>query len=207
MAERRHGLKAAPTEQTVAGDDLYGEDLTGRVDSRVLFVDVDLTESTSTAGTVFDECVFRTVRFNAAAFQGAAFTNCTFERCNFFDATFADCKLVGSMFDRCAYDQMTVTGGDWSFTGLPGADLRSASFASVRIRETDLVGVRGDGMKLRGVDLSGSWLSKASFDGADLRGSDLSGLDPWTVGLRGAVVDMEQAIAIAASLGLDVRAE
>jgi len=207
MAERKYGLKAAPTEQTVAGEDLYGEDLTGRVDSRVLFADVDLTESTSSAGSVFDECVFRNVRFNAAVLQGAAFTNCTFERCNFFDATFADCKLVGSMFDRCAYDRLTVTGGDWSFVGLPGADLRSASFAGVRMREADLTGVRGDGMKLRGVDLSAASFGKASFDGADLRGSDLSGLDPWTVGLRGAVVDMEQAIAIAAALGLDVRAE
>ena len=42
--------------------------------------------------------------------------------------TFTDCKLVGSRFDRCRFDGLTVDGGDWSFTGLAGADLRRARF-------------------------------------------------------------------------------
>src|SRR5688500_1177428 len=123
MADRRHRLPPRPTTRTVTGDDLYGEDLTGHSEARVLYIDVDLTESTSTAGLVFDECTFRDVRFNASAHRGAAFTNCTFERCNFFGASFTDCKLVGSVFEHCSFDQLRVVSGDWSFVGLAGADL------------------------------------------------------------------------------------
>jgi uncharacterized protein YjbI with pentapeptide repeats len=194
------------TERTVSGEDLYGDDLSGQVEGKVLYVDVDLTESTSTAGLVFDACVFRNVRFNASDHHGAAFTNCVFERCNFFDARFTDCKLVGSAFTECAFDQLRVDGGDWSFVGLVDADLRRASFTGVRMREADLNGVKGQGMTLRGSDLSGAQFAKATFDKADLRGSDLTAIDPWTVGLRDAVVDGDQAVVLAIALGLDVRA-
>jgi uncharacterized protein YjbI with pentapeptide repeats len=207
MVDRRHGWQAAPTTSTVSGEDLYGEDFTGQVVDHVLYLDVDMTESTSSVGAVFDECTFRSVRFNAAAFEGAAFTNCTFENCNFFGATFTDCKVVGSMFDRCQLDQLSVVGGDWSFVGLPGAVLKNAAFSDVRMREVDLVGVQGDGTTMRRCDLSGSSFAKASLEGADLRGSDLSGIEPGTVNLRNAIIDFNQAVLIATAYGLDVRAE
>jgi fluoroquinolone resistance protein len=51
-----------------------------------------------------------------------------------------------------------VAGGDWSFVGLPGADLRNASISGVRMREADLTGARCQGATLQHVDLSGAWL-------------------------------------------------
>ena len=33
-------------------------------------------------------------------------------KASFFQAEFVDCKLVGSMFDRCTFDLVTVRGGD-----------------------------------------------------------------------------------------------
>jgi uncharacterized protein YjbI with pentapeptide repeats len=151
--------------------------------------------------------VFTNVRFNASEHRGAAFVNCVFERCNFFDARLTECKFVGSAFRDCAFDQLRVDGGDWSFVGLVEADLRRASFTGVRMREVDLSGVRGEGVTLRGTDLSGGHFDKANLDKADLRGSDLTAIDPWTVGLRDAIVDGDQAIVLAIALGLDVRAD
>jgi uncharacterized protein YjbI with pentapeptide repeats len=48
-------------------------------------------------------------------------------------------------------------------------------------------------------------MQRADFSGCDLRGSDLSTLDPLTVDLKNAIIDLPQAIVIATSLGLDVR--
>jgi uncharacterized protein YjbI with pentapeptide repeats len=79
-----------------------------------------------------------------------------------------------------------VDGGDWSFTGLPGADLRRSVFRGVRMREADLTGTRFDDARVLRCDLSGAWLHQASFSGCDLRGSELSSFDPATVGLKGA---------------------
>jgi fluoroquinolone resistance protein len=136
VAERRYDVPS--TVERVAAEDLYGEDLTGRGERQIEYVDVDLTESRSSAGAVFEQCVFRDVRFNAAEHTGAAFLNCAFVNCSLFGARFVDCKFVGSSFDRCSFDQLVVQRGDWSFVGLGGADLRGASFTDVRMREVDL---------------------------------------------------------------------
>jgi uncharacterized protein YjbI with pentapeptide repeats len=206
MAERKQGAKAPATESTVSGADWYGEDISGRNHARVLFVDLDLTEAEN-HGAVFTECTFRRARFNVSVHTGAAFVNCTFEGCNFYDAAFTDCKLVGCVFDRCTFDALKVSGGNWSFVGMPGADLRSASFSRVNLREADLTGARCEGASMRDVDLSGASLTRANLSRCDLRGSDLSAVDPETVEIRGAVITFDQAIVIAEALGLDVRME
>ena len=198
------GRPAPEVDTTMSGVSWEGEDLSGRVLSRVRFVDLDLAEAVN-RGAVFTECDFRGARFNASLHDGAAFVNCAFRGCNFFDARFSGCKLVGSVFDRCTFEVTAVEGGDWSLVGLSGADLRSASFRGVRMREADLTGARCEGAALRDLDLSGALLHGADLSRCDLRGSDLGSLDPESVRLRGAVVTMEQAIAIAERLGLDVR--
>jgi hypothetical protein len=40
-----------------------------------------------------------------------------------------------------------------------------------------------------------------------LRGSDLSALDPAKVRLKGAIIDLQQALALVQAMGLDVRAD
>jgi fluoroquinolone resistance protein len=204
MPERKHGLPAPKTLTQIRDEDWYGRDLSDQSHTQVEFIDLDLTETTG-HGPTFTDCTFRGVRFNVTALTGAAFTNCTFKRCVFFEAAFTGCKFVGSMFDQCTHDLMKVEGGDWSFVGLPGADLRSATFTGVRMREADLTGARCEGAKLRDLDLSGAWLHSAKLTNCDLRGSDLSALDPTTVELKGALITMDQAVVVATALGLDVR--
>jgi fluoroquinolone resistance protein len=188
-------------------EDWYAEDLTGATFADTAFHESDFTETTSTSGAKFTDCTFRGVRFNVSEHTGAAFDNCTFSNCNFFGATFTDCKFVGAMLARCSFDRLVVRGGDWSFAGLAGADLRTSTFEDVRMREADLTGARCDGAVLRRLDLSGAALGKASFERCDLRGSDLSNLDPWSASLTGAIIDIAQAAVIAASMGLDIRAQ
>ncbi|OCP08353.1 MULTISPECIES: pentapeptide repeat-containing protein [unclassified Ensifer] len=204
MAERRYGEAAPKTEVTIAGADWYGRQIERERHQNTLFVDLDLTEA-QTVGVVFHECTFRRARFNASSHQASAFVNCTFVACKFFDSRFLECKFVGSMFDACDFDQMQVTGGDWSFTGLPGAALGRASFKEARLREADLTGASLKGGSLRDVDLSGAWLHGADFTACDLRGSDLSAIDPENVRLKEAIITIDQTIVIAEALGLDVR--
>jgi uncharacterized protein YjbI with pentapeptide repeats len=204
MADRASGVPPPVTETDVRGADWYGDDLSGQEHIRVAFSGVDLSETTDD-GAVFTECVFHDCRFNLSRHTEAAFLNCTFTGCSFFQAEFTDCKLTGSMFDRCAFDLMTVTRGDWSFVGLPGADLRRVTFTGARMREADLTGVRASGATLRHLDLSGAWLHEADLGGADLRGSDLSAVDPRTVELAGAQIDVGQAVVLVTALGLNVR--
>jgi fluoroquinolone resistance protein len=204
LADRVHGAPTPKTETTITGADWSDTDISGQTHSRVLFLDLDLTESVNN-GAVFEECTFRRVLFNVSVHTDAAFVNCTFNQCSFFETLFKDCKLVGSMFDRCTYDLLKVDGGNWSFAGLPGADLRAAKFSRVRLREADLTGIRAEGGSLLDLDLTGASLHNADLTRCDLRGSDLSALDPWNVKLTGAIVDFDQMLVIAQAMGLDVR--
>ena len=204
MAQRRGGAPDPETTTTISGEDWYGRRLGEEAFEHVAFLDVDFTEVVS-EGATFSECVFRGCRFNASVHTGSAFANCTFRRTSLFDATFTRAKLMGSMFDTCTFGALKVEGGDWSFTGLPGADLRGAVFDGVRMREADLTGAKCQEARFRDTDLSGAWVFGASFEKSDLRGSDLSAFDPTEVRMREAVITMDQAVVIAAGLWLDVR--
>ena len=206
MADRRYGDPPPPTDSEIAHADWYAEDLSGCEHTRVAFSDVELTEAVGRAAQ-FTECTFRDCHFNSSRFEHSAFLNCTFTTCTFFDAAFVGCKLIGSMFDRCRFGAFSCEGGDWSFVGLPGADLRQCRFSEVRMREVDLVGARCVGAVLRSVDLSGAWLHNADLSGADLRGSEISSLDPGSVKLTGTIIDPDQTMVIAMALGMDVRGE
>lgn len=206
MAERKHGVRAPATDSQVAGANWDGQDISGQQHTRVEFVDLDLTEAQNN-GAVFTECTFRRCKFNVSVHKEAAFVNCTFKSCSFFDTKFIDCKFVGSMFDRCTYDLMEVSGGNWSHVGLPGADLAKATLKNVRLREVDFTGMRAVDGCIRDCDMSGAWLHNINVGGCDLRGSDLSALKPDDAELRDAIITGEQAVAIAIAMGLDVRAE
>lgn len=185
----------------IRDEDWYGKSLTESDRyTRYSFLDTDWTE-VADEGAVFDECTFAGVRFNASRHTGAAFTNCTFKRCTFFDTRFTDCKLVGSLFRQCTYTLFEVSGGDWSFVGLPGADLRQAGFDGTRMREVDLTAARLEKATVTGCDLSGALLHGSKLSGADLRGSDLSSLDPLTVEFNGATISLEQAATLATTMG------
>jgi uncharacterized protein YjbI with pentapeptide repeats len=185
-------------------EDWYGEDLADRSYLTCTFAQVDLTEATS-RGAVFEECTFSLVRLNASRHEDSAFLRCSFVRCDLFDAELTGCKLTGSTFTESTLRPLRVTGGDWSFVGLAGADLRGVTIKGTRMREVDLTGARCAGAVISDVDLSGAQLRGADISGCDLRGSDLSALDPTAVTLAGTLILAEQALTVARTLGFDIR--
>jgi fluoroquinolone resistance protein len=131
-------------EATFSGEDWYGEELVDRGYLRCRFVDVDLTEAV-VRGSQFEECQFLNVRFNASRHADAAYLRCAFRHCNLFEAAFDGCKLVGSSFHECDLRPLTVTGGDWSFVNLAGADLRGSDLTSLDPRTCEIAGAVIDG--------------------------------------------------------------
>jgi uncharacterized protein YjbI with pentapeptide repeats len=191
-------------DESFTGEDWYAEEMVDRAYVRCSFSDVDLTEA-STRGVRFEDCQFFNVRFNASRHTDSAFLRCAFRRCNLFEADFTGCKLVGSTFHESQLRPLSVTGGDWSFVGLAGADLRAAALRGVRMREVDLTGANLKDAVLSNVDLTGAQLRDARLSGADLRGSDLTALDPRTCEIAGAIVDANQAVVLALTMGFVVR--
>jgi fluoroquinolone resistance protein len=191
---------------TVTGEDWYGREVQGERFADTDFVAVDFGDLRS-VGAVFENCTFRRCRFNTSVHTDSAFTGCTFAYCTFFDARFVRCKLVGSTFTGCEFDLVQVDGGNWGFVALAGAALGSTQWRGVRLTEADLDRVQAVGAVWRDLDLTGASLVGIDLRQADLRGSSLWSLDPAAAQLSGAIVTPEQALVIAAALGLDVRVD
>jgi len=195
-----------PTESRVDRADWYEADLSGVTHERVLFQDLDMTDSVGT-GARFADCTFRGAQLDRCALEATSFENCTFVRCSFVGARFIGCKFVGSVFDAASAERVVVEGGDWSFTALPAADLRRAQIDGVRMREADLSAARLEHAVLANCDLAGATWSRADLRYCDLRGSDIGDLEPGNVQLHRAIIDWPQAVALARGLGLDVRTD
>ncbi len=88
-----------------------------------------------------------------------------------------------------------------------GNDLQRAIFRDLRMRDTDLTGVRLEDALLRDVDLGGAWFHGTRLARADLRGSELSSLDPREADTHGTIIDPNQTVAIALTIGFDVQIE
>jgi uncharacterized protein YjbI with pentapeptide repeats len=202
MADR----PSPPTDTRIDRADWYEADLSRVTHERVLFQDLDMTDSVGT-GARFVDCTFRGAQLDRCALDAASFENCTFVRCSFVGASFTGCKFVGSTFDAAAAERLVVDGGDWSFVGLAGADLRRARIDGVRMREADLSGAKLERAVLTNCDLAGAMWSRADLRNCDLRGSDIGDLEPGNVQLQRAIIDWPQAVSVARGLGLDVRAD
>lgn len=203
MGDNGRAGRVPRTDSEIRDAEWSDADLSGSYE-RVAFVDMDLTELINEGGS-FTGCTFTGTRFNVSRHTDAAFVNCAFSNCSFFEAAFTNCKLVGSAFASCTFGLLTIDGGDWSFAGMAGADLRRSRISRVRMREIDLTGAVLREATLHQVDLSGATLDRTDLRDADLRGSDLSALDPGGALMRGAVIDVAQAVTLASALGLVVK--
>jgi fluoroquinolone resistance protein len=150
---------------------------------------------------VFEDVDFSGARLNASVHTGTAFLRCTFRRSNLFDAAFVGCKLSGSVFEQAELRPLRVEGGDWSYVRLRGADLRGVSFHGLRLAEADLTDADLTDCDLRAADLSYATLRGATLSGTDLRGAVVHGVDLARLDLRGARLDVAQAVQVAAGLG------
>lgn len=167
------------------------------------FRDEDLSRL-RTERVVFDACDFSGVDLSESEHVGSAFRNCTFRRTSLWHSTFRQCSFLGSTFVECRVRPVTVVECDFTLAVLGGADLRKVDLSECRLREVSLVGTDLREAVLARADLTGARVQGARLDGADLRGARA---DPtfWTTAtLRGAKIDIEQALAFAAAHGLDI---
>lgn len=174
-------------------------------------------EQLETADLSFSGCDFRNCDFSDASFRGSHFTECTFQNCDLsavdltnallHTVTFEGSRLSGAAFGVLRRDTVgpTVTfkGCDLYLASFRGLDLRGCAFLSSVAREAEFVDC-----DLRGVDLSGSDFSAARFQSSDLRDADLRGarnylLSPYENNVRGAQVELPEALGLL--LGLRVR--
>jgi uncharacterized protein YjbI with pentapeptide repeats len=178
-------------DQEYVGHDFRDDDLGGLRTERV----------------VFTECDFSGVDLAETQHVGSAFRNCNFRRASLWHSSFRHCSMLGSVFTEVRIRPVTLVEVDFTLSVLAGCDLRGVDLSDCRLREASLVGADLRKAVLRRTDLRGARTQDARFDEADLRAS-LTDPTFWTTAkVRGAKVDIGQALAFTAAHGLDVHGD
>ena len=146
-------------------------------------------------------CDFSSASLNGITARRCAFLNCSFRFADCFAASFEDCKMTGSVFDTTNCTAMQLLSGDWSYTYLAEMDFNKRKLTQVNFTGADLSRCKFEKAVLRDCNFSEANLNGVSFQGADLRGSVFAQVDFLSLNLKNAKIDLNQAVAIAESIG------
>ena len=160
-------------------------------------------------------CTFRNVKLPESRWRRARLEDCTFDGCDLgrFDpaalilreVAFTGSKLMGVDWTELGqFPVMTFTDCNLRYCSFVGLVARKIPF--VRCALTEATFLKADLMQARFEDCD---LAGTRFESCDLRGADFAGsrqlvLEPAGNRVQGAKVPLEAAIALAASFGLKV---
>ena len=109
--------------------------------------------------------------------------------------------MTGTTFEECNCTAFQLRAGDWSYTLIQELDLHNAHLEDINFEQADLYGSNFDKSILTRCNFRGANLTGASFRNADLRGSCIAETNLLEMDLKGAKIDLEQAVLLAGALG------
>lgn len=138
-------------------------------------------------------------------FEGDDFAGATLEKAYLRRVVFTGCRLLGTVvtdgdlediiFQRCTLDFCRI----WT------SRLASVRFEQCRLREASFDGANLSGARFADCDLTNADLRSVKLTRADLRGSTITGVQINPRNLTGTIIDPQQAVQLAALLGIVVR--
>jgi uncharacterized protein YjbI with pentapeptide repeats len=180
----------------------------------LLLSDCDLSEQAAEDVT-FEATLLKQVRLGRSRLPALQLHDVRLDACDLAEADWEKpllsrvemlgCRMVGWRASEGDLRNVSIKG-----CNAIGAQFWSTSFKHVRfesciLRDADFQRADLSGVVFEKCDLSNAKLSDAKLVGADLRGSKIEGVRLGVKELQGAIVDMEQAIAIARLLGVVVK--
>ena len=169
-------------------------------------------------GTEFKQC-----EIDQSRFDRVELSSCRFKTALIADTTFDECLLFGSNFDNSHLKRVSITGGMHTGIILSGAKMEDITFRNCKLnlsnfRLSQLKRITFIDCELSDADFGTSQLSQVTFDScvmtgadfssceilsADLRDSDIS-LIKGISGLKGATVNLTQAIGLAQTMAIEL---
>lgn len=186
-------------EKDIKGLRITGAALNGNF-SRIGFTKV-IFDHCRLSGSDFSNCDFIDVSFESCDLSGCRFREGFFQRVSFHQV-----KAVGTGFGEAVFKNLTIKESNLSYASFAkskferaniSAELQDASFAECRLKS----------FEFENSDLTRADFFKTSLKGLDLRSCRIDGivLSDSLAELRGAVVDIYQAAALALKLGIEIK--
>jgi uncharacterized protein YjbI with pentapeptide repeats len=118
---------------------------------------------------------------------------------------FIDCRMTGMRAVECHWEDVLIENSDLRYAQLMDGQIRSSEFKSCNMGDSDLRGANLEGATFTNAILCRADLSKARLRGTDLRGAEIESITVQPENLRGAIVNVAQAMDLARLLGLIIK--
>jgi uncharacterized protein YjbI with pentapeptide repeats len=173
-----------------------------RIEARgegTLSVEASRLDRVSLAGCAFASVVLKDVRLVSCDLANLETRALTLIRVEFIN-----CRMTGLRAGEADCRDVLISEGDQRYAQFRYSRFRSAEFDGCNFEDADFQGTDLSGSIFRRCNLAGAEMSKVKLLDADLRGSHIEGLHLNAEDVRGAVVDLAQAMVFALLLGIRI---
>lgn len=181
---------------------------------RVALTDCSMNEQTAD-DVLFDQVRCKRVNFSQSQFKLAQMLDVVLDTCDLTATTWEKahlqrvelhgCRMTGTKFDKADFDNVRFERISGEYAQFWSCSFKMVMFDHCDVREASFENSNLAGVIFRNCDLSRADFRGAKLAGADLRGSIVANMQIGLTELRGAIVDPQQAIQVAALLGMMVK--
>ncbi|MDU4622984.1 MAG: pentapeptide repeat-containing protein [Enterococcus gallinarum] len=189
--------------------DFYLED--EEIFEQAFFTETDASYDACT-GLILKQCHLKKVTMQKTRLehwecQNVFFENCDFSNmeclgASFHQVHFKNCKLTGTNFAESYFRDCTFESCVGNFASFSNTNLKTIRFAECQLNDTEFYEVQWKNLQLPHNQLTNSNWFRTKLYQLDLRTNPFQKIALSQELLRGLIVDQEQALVIAAGLGL-----
>jgi uncharacterized protein YjbI with pentapeptide repeats len=117
---------------------------------------------------------------------------------------FINCRMTGFRAGEADCQDVLISEGDQRYSQFRFSHFQSSEFDTCNFEDADFYGTNLSGSRFRKCNLRNVEMSKVRLVDADMRGSIVEGLQLNAEDIRGAVVDLSQAMLFAPLLGIRI---
>lgn len=139
---------------------------------------------------LFDKCDFSNLEW-----IGGSFHQCAFHQCKLIGTNFAESYLRDCSFHECVAN----------YASFSDADLKVCHFDDCQLQEAEFFQIRWKDLALTRNELTGSNWLRVKMAGLDFTSNTFAGIMLELERIRGLQVNSEQALVIAAAMGLSIQ--
>ena len=169
------------------------------------------------SGSIITDSLFSSCSFSSSSFRDASLSSVTFDSCDLSSADFSlcsihrvafrDCRLTGASFARSRIRELAIAGTSAIYVTFDESSIKKLRITSSDLSDSSFSECRADDAVIRDTLLCrtsfrGTMLSLFVLSGSDIEGIILS---ENIRELRGACLDVAQGLAVARTLGADIK--
>jgi len=153
---------------------------------------------------VLANCTFGSIVMKDVRLVGCDLANLQTRGLSLTRVEFINCRMTGLRAGDADCRDILIEEGDQRYAQFRYGKFRAAEFDSCNFEEADFQGADLTGSIFRRCNLKNAEMSKVKLLNADLRGSSVESLHLNAEDVRGAVVDLSQAMIFAPLLGIRI---